>query len=364
MAVNEFNRVVQSTLQEYVLGQEDNIVRNRKLLALMKAKGRITFNHSGTALNWAFRYKRRDIAGYADGDTLAFSRSDLTKRAELPWRGYTMTDMVTKKEKLMNRGKPALIRYISEMAETMMDDFGDRFHSQLYVDGNAAGNSKKLHGFDSFTSFSGAGTSLVGLPNDTYGGQPTTPGALGGSWSGTWPSGEGDAEYDAWSPILVDYTDADWSATTKTWPNTCHEALRFGILKGKRNDAKKGMIDTVFLDGELFRQWETTLDEKERVMVKDGGGGPTLRSMGWGDVQNFEGAEITWEYGVPADANGVGQGYGFNVDEMELCSLQDRLFVSDGPYYDEASLSDRYAIHMFGNLKFNPRYFVKWVKIT
>ncbi len=48
------------------------------------------------------------------------------------------------------------------------------------------------------------------------------------------------------------------------------------------------------------------------------------------------------------------------MDEFEICSLQDTLFSPEGPFYDEASLSDRFAIHMFGNIKWNPRYFAKW----
>jgi hypothetical protein len=363
MASNEFNRVLQTTIQEYVLGAENDVIRSRKLLAMLQAKGRITFNHSGIALNWGIRYKRRDIDGYADGDTLTFARSDNFKRAELPWRGYTMTDMVTKKEKLMNRGKPALIKYVSELVDHMMDDFGDRFHAQLYLDGNATGNEKKLHGFDSFTSTSGT-TGKVGTPNDTYGGLSTAPGGYGGSWTGTWPSGEGDAEYDFFSPIVIDYTNTNWAATTKTWPNTCTEAMRFGILKAKRNDSKKGMLDFILLDSTLYEQFVTGLESKEQIQVTGGAGMPTLRNLGFGDTTYFEGAEVTWEYGVPADSSGYEQGYGFNVDMMELCSLQDRLFVSEGPFYDEASLSDRFAIHMFGNMKFEPRYFAKWKKIT
>ncbi len=366
MASQEFNRVLQTTIQDYLLGAEDNVIRNRKLLSLMKSKGRISFGHSGTAMNWGIRYKRRDIDGYADGDTLQFSRSDNYKRAELPWRGYTMNDMVTKKEKLMNRGKPALIKYVSELVDNMMEDFTDRFHKQLYVDGTASGNSKKIHGYDSFTTGAQQSGNYVATPNTTYAGLVTNLGNYGGSWTGTWPVGSGDAEYDFFAPLLVDYTNTAWIAATKTWPNTCHEALRFAIIKAKKNDSMKGMLDIILLDGELFRQWEALLDTKERVMVAPGGAGskPTLRNLGFGDVQDFEGTEISWEFGVPADASGNPQGYAFNVDEMELCSLQDRLFVSEGPFYDEASLSDRFAIHMFGNMKFNPRYFAKLAKYT
>lgn len=41
MASQEFNRVLQTTISEYMLGAEDNTIRNRKFLALLKAKGRI-----------------------------------------------------------------------------------------------------------------------------------------------------------------------------------------------------------------------------------------------------------------------------------------------------------------------------------
>ncbi len=364
MASQEFNRVLQTTIQEYMTGAEDNTLRTRKILALMKARGRITFNHSGTALNWGVQYKNRDIDGYADGDTLTYARSDTFKRAELPWRGYVMTDLVTEKEKLMNRGKPALIKYVSELAESMMKDWSARFPKQLYIDGNASGNGKKLHGFDSFCVATGQAGNLVALPNDTYGNLSTNLQTYGGTWNGTWPIGDGDAEYDFWSPLIVDYTNTGWTAATKTWANTNQEAMRFLIIKGKKNDSLEGMLDVIMLESELYRQWLTTLDSKERVMVDSGGGKPTLRKLGFGDVTWFEGVEVTWEFGVPADAAGVAQGYGWNFDEVELCSLYDVLFKPKGPFYDWTTMSDQFSIANFSNMKFNPRYFGKLAKYS
>ncbi len=369
MASQEFNRVLQTTIAEYMLGAEDNVIRNRKILALMKAKGRITYNHSGTNMDWGIRWKRRPITGYADGDTVNFQRSDTFKRANLPWRGYVMNDLVTDKEKLMNRDRPALIKYISELVENMSEDMTDRYHRQLYQDGNASGNGKFIHGLDSFLAATQQSGNYVGVNSSTnYGGLSCVLGNYGGSWTGTWPVGEGDAEYDFWSSVIVDYTNTGWGYSPDTWVNTCHDALRFGIIKSKRNDSQKGLIDIVMLDGELYRQWEKLLDTKERVFVQIPGDAlgarPTLRNLGFGDTQAFEGAEITWEFGVPADASGNPQGYGLNIDEMELCCLDDRIFKSLGPFYDEASMADRYMIRQFGNLKCNPRYFAKWVQLT
>ncbi len=369
MASVEFNRVLQTTISEYMLGAEDNTIRNRKVLALMKAKGRINFNHEGTDLNWGIQYRQRALAGYADGDTVNFQRSDNFKRASVPWRGYIMSDLVTDKEKLMNRGRPALIKYISELVESMTEDMTQKYGPQLYQDGNAAANAKTLMGLDTFegTATISAGN-FIATPGNTYGGLSCALGNYGGSWTGTWPVGTGDVEYDFWSPLVVDYTNTGWGYTPETWANTSHDALRFGILHSKRNDSQKGLIDIVMLDRELYRQWEKLLDTKERVSVQIAGDAlgarPTLRNLGFGDMQSFEGAEITWEFGVPVDASNVAQGYGLNIDEMELCCLDDRIFKSMGPYYDEASMADRYMIRQFGNMKFNPRYFVKWAKYT
>ncbi len=366
MASQEFNRVIQTTISDYIAGAEDNVIRNRKILAFLKAKGRIEFNAFGKNVDWGVRWKRHDITGYADGDTIAFQRSDNYKRANLDWRGYVMGDIVTVKEKLMNRGKAALISYVSEMVENMMEDFEDKFPKQVYIDGDAAGNVRLIHGFDSFTIASQQSGNYVATPNDTYAGLVTNLGNYGGSWTGSWPVGVGDPEYDFFAPTIVDYTNSAWIAATKTWANTCHEALRFLIIKCKKNDSMKGRLDTIFLDGELFRQWEALLDTKERVLAMPGSTGamPTLRNLGFGDVQDFEGTEITWEFGVPADASGNPQGYAWNIDEVKLLSLQEKLFVSGGPYFDEASQADRYVVRMFGNMKFNPRYFGKVAKYT
>ena len=51
MAV-EWSRIVNTTIHEFIREVEPNILRNRKLLAMMKARGRITFNHAGDLMDW------------------------------------------------------------------------------------------------------------------------------------------------------------------------------------------------------------------------------------------------------------------------------------------------------------------------
>ncbi len=372
-----WSRVANTTIQQYIKGAEDNIMRNRIILAMMREKGRISFNHGGTKLNWKIKFKRAPVQGYADGDTLTFSRHDRWKEAILDWRGYNAQDSVTKMERLQNKGPEQIVNLYSELTVSLMDDMEENFADELYVDGNATGNSKRIHGLESFFGNSGAGTkSPIAKPSDTYAGLSTVLGNYGGSWTSTgstadsgvgdWPSGQGDAHYDFFSPLIVDYTSAvatsaaagtnGWAATTKTWPNTCKEALRYGIIKGKRNKSKKGALDLILLDGELYRQFETKLDDAERLMVRRGDKKGGTYALGFEDTINFDGCDISWEYGVP-----VTLGYGWSFGNMELRSLQGQLFVPETPDYDIASKSERFSIDFFGNLQCNPRNFVKFM---
>ena len=357
MPAQEWSRIVNTTIHEYVRDVEVNILRNRKLLAMLKERGRITFNHAGDLLDWKVQYKRAPMEGYADTDTLTFSRRDRWKTAQLDWRGYAATDAMTKLERLKNKNTEAIIKIYSEIATNLMDDLEDQFGDEFYIDGNAAGNQKRIHGIESAMGYSGVqANGFVGTPNSTYAGLSCALGNYGGGWSLNganveWPSGTGDAHYDFWSPLIISYTNASWSAATKTWPNTCKEALRFGIVKGKKNKSKKGMLDLITLNDELYRQFENLLDGEERLQVKRGDKKGGLYALGFEDVVNFDGVDITYEYGIPSTF-----GYGWAMEYLELCSLQPQLFVPEGPDFDIASQSYRFSIDYFGNLKFNPRY--------
>src|SRR5690349_8508157 len=105
-----WSRVVNSTTRNYVKEREVNILRNRKLTAMLKKKGRISFNWSGIAADWKIKYKRVRLTPFADGDTLEFSRKDRNKTAVLDWRGYSATDSMSKGEFLANRGAQAIVK--------------------------------------------------------------------------------------------------------------------------------------------------------------------------------------------------------------------------------------------------------------
>jgi hypothetical protein len=357
-----WSRVVNSTIKKYIREREINILRNRKLTALLKKKGRITFNWSGTAMDWKIKYKRVRLTPYADGDTLEFSRKDRNKTATLDWRGYSMTDSMTKGEFLQNRNTEAIVKLYSEISTDLVDDMEDAFGEEFYINGYLPANSKRIHGIESFL----AATQNIGngaaTPNGSFAGLSTVPGAYGGNWDPGnlpgWPNGRGDAQYDFWSPIVVDVGDTLFSSTD-TWEANCVEAISFGIIKTKKSKSAKGQLDLIMVDDEMYRVYLKQMRLKERILVERSAEKSPLIALGFSDVINQDGTDITWEYGIPA-----GSGYGFNCDMMELRSQQAQVFVPEGPDQDIATKSWRFSVDFFGNAVWNPKFFLKLTNLT
>lgn len=353
----EWQRVANTTIHEYLRKQEENITRNRKLLAMLRKKGRITMNHGGDLMDWKVRFKRAPMRTFGEGDTLTFARVNRHKTAQLDWRGYAATDSINKMEKLKNKGTEAIIKIYSEIAPSLMKDIEENFCDELYIDGNASGNEGRIHGFKSYFGYSGAASAgYIASPSDTYAGLVTTLGNYGGSWSTVssnvnWPAGTGDPEYDFWSPLIVDYTDSAWASGTDNWANNCVECIRYAIINSTKNRSMKGMLQLILLEPDMYRNYLEKQETKERLVITRGESDDSLYSLGFKDVTNQDGVEVTSEYGVP-----TGEGYGICFDELELCSLQDSLFVAETPDFDIASQSERFSIDFFGNMKANPRY--------
>jgi hypothetical protein len=363
--VVDWARITNTTISKYLKGAEPEILRNRVITAMLKERGRVLMNQSGLDLVWRVEYRRAPMTGYADTDVISFARQNRWKTATLPWRGYVISDSITKMERLKNKSTEQIVNVFGEMAGKLKDDMEEHFGDEVYIDGNATGNTKRFHGIESFMGTAGAATNgYIGTPSDTYAGLSTVLGNYGGTWdtSGgatTWPSGKGSPEYDFWSPLIVDYTDTLWTPTTKTWPNTCEEALRYAITKGMRNKSKRGQLDVFVIENELFRQLKDNQSAKERLTVaRNEKGG--LVALGFKGVMNLDGVDITTEYGLTTTL-----GYGWCFGACEILSLQESLFKPEGPFYNETDKSWRLSVDCIGNLRFtSPRNFVKLDNIT
>jgi hypothetical protein len=280
-----WSRVVNSTIKKYIRQREVNTLRNRKLTALLKKRGRITFGWSGTKMDWKVKYKRVKLTPFADGDTLEFSRKERYKTAELDWRGYSATDSMTKGEYLQNRNQEAIIRLYSSIAEDLMDDMEDAFGEEFYLNGYDPANAKRIHGIESFFSATASAGNGAMTPSATYAGLSCVPGYYGGTWdSGSlpgWPHGRGDTQYDFWSPLVVDYTDdALWGSGMDSWAQTCIDAIAFGIIKSKKSKSQKGQLDVIFMDDEMYLRIFTSIRSRATCAAQPRGKSGCATSSG------------------------------------------------------------------------------------
>lgn len=360
----EWARVVNTTTSKFFREEEVNIMRKRILLAMVQERGRVTFNHSGKDMDWKIRFTENQLRSYHDGGLLQMNRFNRWKTANLDWRGYVLTESLSEKERLMNRGTEAIIKFYDNLMKTMKTDAETDLPRKFYNDGNAAGFEDDYHGIESFMGDSGTPSTVqpIAVSSDSFAGISTVLGEEDGNWTGNWPEGTGSAAYDFWSPLLVDYTSTvaapqGWIATPKTWPNTCVEALRFGILFSQKNRGQP--LDLVLTTAQMHRGLLDYHDPLQRLVIQRNAADSKLTKMGFAGGIAIDGTEVFWDFDVPANT-----AYGFTMEEMEMRNLYETIFNTIGPTYEDRSMMWLYTVRTFGNLVWNPRFFAKWKNYT
>jgi hypothetical protein len=374
----DWSRVIATTIVNHLREEELATFRKFKIFALLESSGNVVMNQSGRGFDWNVRWRNAPVTGNTGDTPRTFSRINMWKRAELPWRGFTATDAIYRREMLENRGQQALVDVASKMAERLQESLEQHLSYQPYQDGSAAGHENDFHGLESFLSYNGtvdessggvkdrrAANSLdrFGYPEDNYAGLSTELGYYGGGRIGggtsSWPDAPVDPEMDFYSPVIINYNASTFNGTGggTTWKDNCVFAMREGLQQCKRNDTREAQIDLVVLDRHLYVTFLNQYNDKERIMVSKEGG---LRSMGFTDTVLLDGVEVTSEYACPA-----GKGYGISIGNMEMRCLENQLMVAEGPFYSEETQSYRYACSTLGNFRFrSPRNFFMLAPIS
>lgn len=370
----EWMRTVSTTITDYMKGVEDEFMRDRKLLKAMKSKGRIKYNCSGIDFRWQVPYKRGTVVTNNGAQGITPTPVDRFKNATLAWSGYVISDLQTKREHLMNRGSSAVIEYWENAAGYLGDDLSEKFSEDLYIDSSASGNSARMSGIETMMGTNGTVTISTGdqrsannadvvyYPSDTYAGLSTILGNYAGSWESqtgigsTWPAGRGTDSYDFYSPTIVNFSSTAFGTGLTTWAGNCESAIRYLNDHLGRNKGSN-VPDMLMLDRELYRLFKEKYSPMQRVAV---GSAQTEHSFGFKDSIDFEGLTVTKEYGIPS-----GVGYAFNIKNMELRSLQDKLFKTTGPWFEKLSNAFCVVVDNLGQLKFHsPRYFGKLTNVA
>lgn len=372
-------REVATTIADYGKGAEAELVGKRLLLKALKSKGRIVYGCGGVGgsgdagdFTWQVPYRQAQLRTGEMENGMTPTRQDRFKRVGLSYIDYTMSDFMTKKEKLRNQGRAQIIDYFKQMSTRLFDDCGQQFSKELYIDSSATGNSLRLSGIETMMAINGTmdlsattavsrsanAADVAGYPSDTYAGLSTILGNTGGSWTvGTaginyqWPAGRGDMQFDFFSPIIVNYTSSAWAGTANTWAYNAEKATRYLATHMGKYQSDRNPLQTIMLERDLYRQFLDLYAGKERILITDSN---KLRALGFDGV-SMEGVEVSWELDVPG-----GVGYGWDVDNMELRSCQDTLFYTEGPWWERIQRAYVTAVDFCGQLKFNsPRFFGK-----
>lgn len=371
----DWSRVIATTIVNHLREEEVNTFRKFKVFAMLESSGNVIMNQSGRGFDWNIRFRNAPVSGNTGDTPRTFSRVNMWKRVALPWRGFTTTDAIYRREMLENRGQQALVDVASKMSERLRESLEQHLSYQPYRDGNAVGSENDFHGIESFLGYDGtvdesaSGVAAkrttgntadrYGYPSAMYADLSTQLGYYGGgrigSSIGTWPNVPVDPELDYWSPVIINYNATSFGG--QNWSANCVQALREGIHQCKRNDTKDAQIDMVLLDRQLYIKFLNAYSQKERIVISKENG---LKSMGFSDVVTLDGVEISSEYAIPA-----GKGYGLSIGNMELRCLENQLMVAEGPFYSEETQSYRYACSTLGNFKFkSPRNFFMLAPIT
>lgn len=358
----EWAGVVNTTASHYLKGATDSTIRERATLALMMKRKRISFNWDGKDVTQQIKFSLPEMEAYGGG-TLDFEPADKYRQIVLDWRGYKVTDTMTDKEKMMNRGAPQLVNRYAAIMTDMRQSLEDGFGAEMYVDGNASGNENRIHGYGSFLADDD--NTVVGdicaKPSDTYGGLSTVPGNVAGTWSTDlstspstqvatdWPTGSGDPEYDFNSPRLYNWSSNAWGTSAVTWLDNCERVLRRANLLGRLTHGVRGRADIAMISESMLFDYLNAQSAKQRIIVPH----KEMQDLGFESVRQ-EGIAIMTEFDVPADT-----GYLLNVDKMQLRCLYGQLFAPKGPEYDIRTDSWLFAMGFFGNLWCQPKFFSK-----
>ena len=333
-----------TTIDAYLRMRVEPIFKLSFLLNEMKSRGLILYNQHGKRLTWFPRFRRRTItAGSGNPVNIAFPNVNVRKEVNLPWRHYQLGESIPYISILQNQNREtAIFNIVQDTIDGGADDFMEDFRQKLFVDGNA-GTGKDIHGLESIFSVDGLVTgSKAGDPNDTYAGMSTALG-VSGSWTADsgdgWPTGSGATEYHWFSPLVVDYQNANWTGTTKNWKTTWQQSLNYALTY--QSVLQKKDVDVVLLNPELLREAKDSLESTQRFILSEKSG---VVNAGFKRLM-YEDVEIVTEYSVP-DATG----YLLNLAEIELRCMTGQL-VETQQDTDITSGGQRlFSFQFYGNM--------------
>ena len=363
---DEWIGVINTTMPKYMKGASDMTIRKRLFFAMLKRKGRFTYNNSGYEMRWQVEFSQPTMHQHGDGSMIDFTNHQAFQQAVLPWSGYQVSDSITMKQKAMNSGNEALINLFKTKQGRIMKKLQNGLASEIYKAGGGAGTENAIYGLETFLTETTPGAAdRIATPNDSYGGLNTNLADQGGTWTSAlstypnatlakdWPDGSGDAEYDYFAPKLVNWSSTGWGTGSTSFEDNCWRAIGQTITWLTVQGGDEGMPEICVLAPNLFQSYKNHEEAIRRISIPH----KTANDLGFGgNVLNQDGCAISADFDCPANT-----GYMINTSNVEIASLMPELFWTRGPNEDPRSgYAALWASGFYGQLKVDsPKYIAK-----
>ena len=364
----------------YMKGFADMTRRGHILFALMDEMGMFEYNATEAARFYQIKVREPDVRTTNDTTRKIFSNHNAYEQCQVGIRWYEATDTLTEIQWKLNQGKTSLIN----LYEQKMKDLGIACKSRLqewaYRDGNVTPYTDGFQGFESALADDGntVAADKVALPSDSYAGQSTALANFGGSWpsdlssgqranaqlSNDWPYSIGMANYDANSPLLLNWSSSSWGAGSGLWEDNCEEVLREGsaIMQTRNGYLQTGDVPPVvyLLNTKMYTGIKNFYSQRFRMIqpYRDQEVGfPSQATM------TLDGVVVKADGACPANTF-----YGLCPQHTELfwmicmnASTEDGtpMFDIHGPSWDEATGAYLMRIMAGGNLRMFPKFMIK-----
>lgn len=341
MAISTTPLVDISTLDAKIRKIAVPVLERRKVFDRLRKAGNIITGQTGTEISWLVDFKDHETQALDDLTYIQAPRFNTLKKATLEWVARASGSSISEMEKRMNASTSGSdldtqwAQILGLRTQKAVEALANWMSDSFWVNASATGNSEYMSGLPTVigaktTNYAHTNAAQpVALPgtaggvtNFTYAGLITTPGYYGGSWSTTsaeydWPIGTGDKEWHFWTPLIVDYGNADFSGSSNDWANQGREAIRYANIA--HMILHKKPMDEVMMSPAMYNQYWLSIDSKEQIMIPRGSGGGALKE---GYVESldtphtFDGTALSTEYGIPA-----GYAYGVDWSQIEFRSL-------------------------------------------
>ncbi len=168
-----------------------------------------------------------------------------------------------------------------------------------------------------------------------------------------YPDGQGDTEYDYFSPKLVNWSSTGWGTGATTFEDNCWRVIGQTITWLTIQGGDDGMPEICILAPNLFQGYKNHEEAIRRISVPAN----TANDLGFkGNALNQDGCTISADFDCPSNT-----GYMVNTSAVEIASWMPELFWMRGPTEDpRAAFSTLWASGFYGQMKIeSPKYIAK-----